>query len=279
MMNLQYGTLEITTKIGCPVDCSYCPQDKTTAAYKGERMMSMGTFHKCLDKVPLGVNAEGNVHPRLEFSGFCEPFTNPDCADMVVAAYDKGFTNITMYTTFRGMKMEDFEKIKHIPFQFFSIHLPDKQGYIKVKVDELYLELLKKCMDTFEVCFFKYGDVRDEVWDIVQHYDLNKIYWNTVIHSRAGNVRDIPTVPRINGHIHCSASNGMALNHNILLPNGDVSVCCMDFGLKNIVGNLLTDEYADLFRSEGHNKVVAGMYVDEMDSMCRYCDYAVPNDV
>jgi hypothetical protein len=114
------------------------------------------------------------------------------------------------------------------------------------------------------------------VWDIVKDYDISKMYWNTHIHSRAGNVDGVATVPKVGGRIHCTASLGTALNHNILLPNGDVSVCCMDFGLKNIVGNLLTDSYADLFRSEGHNKVVAGMYVESMDTICRLCDYAKP---
>ena len=276
-MDLQFGSIEITTKIGCPVACSYCPQDKTTAAYKGERMMSMDTFHKCLDKILISVNVQGNVYPRLEFSGFCEPFSNPNCADMVVAGYNKGFTNITLYTTLRGAKMEDLEKIKHIPFAFFSLHLPDTQGMIQVKVDENYLKMFKFCMDNMkDVCFFAYGDIKPEVWEIIKDYDVSKIFWNTIIHSRAGNVESVKTRERLSGHIQCSASQGMALNHNILLPNGDVSICCMDFGLKMIVGNLLTDSYEDLFRSEGHNKVVAGMYVDSMNSMCRVCDYATP---
>jgi hypothetical protein len=276
-MDLQFGSIEITTKIGCPVDCSYCPQDKTTAAYKGERMMSMETFHKCLDKIPIGVNAHGSVYPRLEFSGFCEPFSNPNCTEMILAGYAKGFTNLTVYTTLRGVKMEDLERISHIPFAFFSLHLPDQQGLIKVTVDDDYLRKFKYCMDHMkDVCFFAYGNVKPEVWDIVKDYDISKMYWNTHIHSRAGNVDGVATVPKVGGRIHCTASLGTALNHNILLPNGDVSVCCMDFGLKNIVGNLLTDSYADLFRSEGHNKVVAGMYVESMDTICRLCDYAKP---
>ena len=174
--------------------------------------------------------------------------------------------------------MADYEKIKHINFAFFSIHLPDKEGLIHVTVDDEYIALLRKCIETFDVTFFKYGDVRDEVWSVLQEYDLSKAFWNVNIHSRAGNVEGVEPRPRLSGHIRCNASEGMALNHNILLPNGDVSLCCMDFGVKHIVGNLLTDEYVDLFRSEEHNKVVAGMYVDTMDILCRQCDYAVQNE-
>jgi hypothetical protein len=36
------------------------------------------------------------------------------------------------------------------------------------------------------------------------------------------------------------------LYHNVVLPNGDVSLCCMDYGLKQIIGNLYTQEYDDI---------------------------------
>jgi hypothetical protein len=36
------------------------------------------------------------------------------------------------------------------------------------------------------------------------------------------------------------------LYHNILLPNGDVSLCCMDYNLEEILGNLYTQEYDDI---------------------------------
>ena len=33
------------------------------------------------------------------------------------------------------------------------------------------------------------------------------------------------------------------LYHNVLLPNGDVSLCCMDYGLDHVIGNLNTQSY------------------------------------
>ena len=279
-MDLNYSTLEITTKIGCPVACSYCPQDKTVKAYKDKntRVMSLETFNTCIDKIPITINPDGTTNPRIEFAGFSEPFVSPDAADMMVSAYDKGFTDMTLFTTFKGMTMEDFEKIKHIPFSIFSIHLPDKEGIVKVKIDEHYLILLKLCLDTFvEVSFYISGEVKDEVMGVIKSYDYENMYWHDEVHSRAGNVDGVEPVPRLEGQIHCSASNGMALNHGVLLPNGDVALCCMDFGLKHIKGNLLTGEYIDLFKSSEHNKVVAGMYVDDGELMCRICNYARPN--
>jgi len=36
------------------------------------------------------------------------------------------------------------------------------------------------------------------------------------------------------------------LYHNVVLPNGDVSLCCMDYGLTHIIGNIFTEEYTDI---------------------------------
>jgi hypothetical protein len=36
------------------------------------------------------------------------------------------------------------------------------------------------------------------------------------------------------------------LYHNVLLPDGRVSLCCMDYGLEQILGNLFEQEYDDI---------------------------------
>ncbi|WP_352959622.1 SPASM domain-containing protein [Mesorhizobium sp. M0778] len=35
---------------------------------------------------------------------------------------------------------------------------------------------------------------------------------------------------------------------NVLLPNGDVTLCSKDFERRHVLGNLLRDEYEDLLR-------------------------------
>lgn len=281
-MDFANSTLEITTQIGCPVACVYCPQDKLRKNYHGaDRTMTVETLKKCLEKIPIAINKDKLRYPRIEFSGFCEPFTNPNCSDLINLAFDKGFHDITLYTTMRGMKISDYEQIKHIPFAFVSIHLPDVDRMAKILVDENYFTLLGLIMDTFKLGFFAYGNIMPEVLEFIEKKEPNafkgKYMWDTSIHSRAGNVDMVKPADRRNGHIKCSAVTNMEFNHNILLPNGDVVVCCMDFGLRHIVANLLTGKYNDIYTSEEHNKMVAGMYIDEMNSMCRICNYAVEN--
>ena len=90
------ATLEITTLIGCPLACTFCPQDALTVAYgsSSERMLSFEKFKIILNKLPS--------HVRIDFSGMSEPFANPSCIDMVaLAAASKN--PIAIYTTLAGL--------------------------------------------------------------------------------------------------------------------------------------------------------------------------------
>ena len=49
--------------------------------------------------------------------------------------------------------------------------------------------------------------------------------------------------------------------HNITLPNGDVSLCCMDYGLEHIIGNLLEQDYEDVIPDN-----------NACFNLCRFCE-------
>ena len=50
--------IQISTSVGCKVNCSYCPQSPHIKAYKdtvkgtGPYQMSLETFKTCIDKIP-----------------------------------------------------------------------------------------------------------------------------------------------------------------------------------------------------------------------------------
>ena len=124
--------LEITTKIGCSINCTYCPQGLLVKRYAeldphGDRELSLDNFKKCLDKLPEST--------RIDFSGMSEPWLNSNCADMVLYAHSKGF-RMTMYTTLVGMTKEDFERVSHISFELFVLHIPDKGENTKINIDD-----------------------------------------------------------------------------------------------------------------------------------------------
>ena len=81
--------LEITTHIGCPMQCLDCPQQLLFSKYKGKRDLDFEDYKIVIDKVPQYV--------QIVFSGLCECFTNPRCSDMILYAYEKGHS-LMLYT-------------------------------------------------------------------------------------------------------------------------------------------------------------------------------------
>ena len=101
------------------------------------------------------------------------------------------------------------------------------------------------------------------------------------IHDRAGNLnikktkartsRQIQKATRPNGKLRCHR-----IYQNILLPNGDVVLCCMDWSAEYVLGNLKRDRFEDLYRSETFQRVLRGLKRPGNDLMCRRCIEAQP---
>jgi radical SAM protein with 4Fe4S-binding SPASM domain len=63
-------------------------------------------------------------------------------------------------------------------------------------------------------------------------------------------------------------------DRNVLLPNGDVVLCCMDYDLKHIIGNLLKQTYEEIFQSKPLLDLIAMNEKPEFNkcSICKSCD-------
>lgn len=280
------GTFEITTTVlknGCAVACTVCPQTVLVNSYRPEENrthLSFEDFKTILNKVPKNY--------RIDFAGYAEPFLNKDCSKMMQYAVDSGY-KICCYTTLVGAKLEDIEILSKLPFSKaracpLHIHVPDKNGVMPIKVTETYRNLLKNLLDRnlpFVSCMTmdSSGEPHPKILDIVG----NLKSWKPI--SRANNI-DLEEREeeewkeanyRIGGRIMCKAMP--KLNHNILMPNGDVQLCCMDYGLKHTLGNLLSQDHKSLFSGEEFQKVVSNMMFDkgksEDDILCRNCELAV----
>lgn len=264
------ATLEITTRIGCKNDCAYCPQEALVKAYKARNhnvQMSFGLFKRCLDKVPKTV--------QIDFSGMAEPWLNGECTAMVCYAHQAGFT-VVVYTTLVGMDLGDIERLQAIPFKRFEVHLPDADSLTKIKIDAGYLEKLQKIVQSgiSGLAFMTIGQLHPAVREVVRA----KVNVHEVI-DRAGNLTDFPGVTsqrRLAGMITCQ-SCGDRLNHNVLLPNGEVIVCCMDYGLRYVLGNLAENSYQELFEGQTFRALQQRLMDDRQEILCRYCYNAVPS--
>lgn len=248
--------LEITTHVGCPVSCRDCPQKLLKSRYKGRKDMSFEDYKTAVDKLPRNC--------RVDFSGMCEPFVNKNCADMILYAYDKGFP-LALYTTLQGATLIDYERLKGVQYEVCTIHLPDKDGRSSFRITDEYLEVLSLWECNAYSC---HGEIDDRVRPHMKSRHLI-----TFMHDRAGNVEERPHIsidPSV--QLWCSTS-GKGMDHNVLLPDGTVLMCCMDYGMTGVFGNLFYESYEEVINSPKAKAMRRTL--EQGESICRHCTNAI----
>ena len=273
-------TLEITTMIGCPLRCTYCPQDKLRAEYgeSVDKYISLDGFKTILAKVPAFV--------RIDFSGMAEPWANPYATAMLAHALAEG-RNVGIYTTLLGMRNPD-EVVALIvahakQVETVVIHLPDRNGNMRGwRWSEQYgaalraFERLNGIVHLETMTMDQWGQPHP---DLLEHgFGWVSASWNG--NDRAGSldVDDLGEQPVERGERNLAAlscSFTPFYDHNVLLPNGDVVLCCMDYSIKHKIGNLILGNYHDLFASP----VLTALRVENMkpdcgNSICKRCTRA-----
>jgi hypothetical protein len=274
-----YPTLEITTAMpfaGCIVNCVFCPQKLISSMYSSkDKILSLDNFKLVVDKLDEEIG--------IVFAGFAEPFLNKNCTNMIIYANEKKH-KVTLFTTGVGMSINDIDRIKNIPFangsqRGFTLHLPDQEGYSKHPITDKYIETLEYLQKVSnEISNFRVmcmGTPHDKVKHI-----FSNVGQNLQMYSRAGNLeKEALLKPELldlkdkyistdNGApCTCSSPDKFAnfalekFKHTVMLPNGDMTICCQDYELKHILGNLFTQEYKDLI------PVVGTSF-----ELCRYCE-------
>lgn len=271
--------MEITTNIACRVQCDFCPHEMIIEEYSNRTksnnisygqpaQMSFEIFKQCLEKLPKSV--------KIAFSGYSEPFLNPDCSKMIRYAHERGFT-IQLYSTLVGMKLEDIDKFKHIPFDMFHIHLADSSNHAKIAVNKYYLDLLKKILTLIpNVTSMSMGNLHPKIKEIVDTET-----GSSLMISRAGNLENVKHVQKKMGPITCNRMTTFdlidKLDENVLLPNGDVALCCNDYGLQNILGNLTEIDYDEIFTGKVYREIFQKIKSEGQDVICRHCEEAIPD--
>lgn len=243
------SVLEISTVAACPVRCRLCPQDVLKAAYpKGtSHRLSLDDFRTALKTVP--------THVRIHFSGFVEPWTNPDCTEMLAHALNAGY-RLGVYTTCVGMGL-NWYRLAELLIKFrdrvdvVCVHLSDALGNMSVASTEAphFIVALQE------------GGLTPEVMRMDPSTGFVQI-------DRAGNLPSSSLVRR-SGSIKCSYTDDYS--HNVMLPNGDVHLCCMDYGLKHKLGNLLIQSWEDIMHGKPLQDLRESNGGQDGTSLCRKC--------
>lgn len=270
--------MELTTMIGCPLMCTFCPQKNLRNSYgKNAKYMSVETLTTVLDKLP--------INTRIDFSGMAEPWANPDCTDMLEQTLIRGF-KVAVFTTLYGMKAEEAPRIVRLLEQYndqievMCIHLPDANGNM---LGWKYSEEWKQCFITMATAKISCGvgamtmDGSGRVHPDIA--DFARVSYHAELHTRADSLdvtqigtQPVKATPKHTSPLTCRSTP--FFDRNVLLPNGDVVLCCMDYNLKHIIGNLLDQNYEDIFKNKALLDLIKTNETPGFSkcSICKSCD-------
>jgi radical SAM protein with 4Fe4S-binding SPASM domain len=249
-------SLEFTFSISGCLDCVYCPQSKLNAQYKSEkRRFTFEDFYKVLGKLPADV--------RVDASGYSEPFLNPIAALCMRTGGDAG-REVYLYSTLVGLTDNQAFHLKHTKLAYVRLHLPDTVG-LKISTGA-WLRYFDRFLATgHPFSAMAMGPLAPDLAEEMNRRGIQVELPEMI--NRAGNAWQDR---HIAGPVTCNAERW---HQNVILPNGDVYLCCCDYGLQMSVGNLLTQTYDEIHAaSESYRQNLN----PPEDSPCRKCTWARP---
>ena len=276
-------SLEFTLMVGCPLRCTFCPQDTLREAYgKAVKYFTLDNFRTVLAKVPK--------HVRIDFAGMAEPWANPNATTMLGEALDAGY-NMAIYTTLYGMTESDGIRVaaalhRHArQIEVLCLHLPDANGNMKGWKNSPAYEAnlgrflsLQGFLPHVEAMTM---DGSGRVHPDIAHIGIQLGNWSG--NTRAGNVapgRDLgaPLIDAAKHETVVMCSFTPFYDQNVVLPNGDVVLCCMDYSAQHRIGNLIEQDYYDLFSGPEMGRLRAENMRPQFSkaSLCKSCNRAHP---
>lgn len=258
--------------VGCPLMCTYCPQTLVRGQYSGQKYFQLEDFKHAVFKLPMDV--------RVDFSGMAEPFANPQTEEMMYETLDRGY-DIALFTTLQGLQPSQTLTVVDMLEKYAKqvktvyLHLPDAQGnMVGFKYNEAYAYALRSFLQLGEKGLFRFecmtmGDLHPQL----EPFGIRLNAFKPI--SRAENVDRTkikgaqPKKVLHRGPITCHK-----YYQNVLMPNGDVYLCCMDYGLQHKLGNLLTQEYEDICAAA--YTISQLNLTNDSKTICRNCSRAKP---
>ena len=254
--------IEVTLTSACPMMCSYCPQGNYIKGYKSLKTsgkdMSLEDYKIILSNI--------NIIGYVAFTGFTEPIRNKNWYEIVKHTIDEGYRTIINTTLFKASD-EDIDKMTSLDIPI-NIHVTDSKQEVPI---ETYRNFIDKYKGEHRFSYFSRKGME-------RAQQLRVMSGRGRVHDRGGNVAPdkAPKPPVIKGPVACTTRRQYS---NVVIPNGDVSVCCSDFGLEHILGNLLTQKLSEIHNSENMKDFNNKMLEGDEDFICNKCWYATPRKV
>lgn len=267
-----FRKIDFTLQAGCPVRCDFCPQTLFLKEYKSpEKKITMDNFKLALS------NLKNSSVKTIQFAGFSEPLYHKNFYDFVVLSVEAGF-EVLVISTLKGLDTERLKNIKNLPVIWeVSIQpinmqnrkgLNDEEAWNNIKS---FMKLNFKFQPIFR-CLDLNLSVEERNRLIMQGKELgikNIVFGE--FNTRAGIIAE-NQINKFGKKIICG--------YNIppeILPNGDVLLCCMDFGVKHKIGNIFKESFEKILSSDSLKKIINTMSLKEEGKiLCHTCEAAIP---
>lgn len=274
--------IELTVMVGCKSQCDYCPQDlfleryKPTSSEKSPvRMMTLNMVKEYSKSIPKEL--------IISLAGFAEPLANPEIVEIYKYLRSEGWT-VDMNTTLFNTNRKIIRGIMEEGLSFLQLHVADKNNLTDIVVDREYLSNLRYVLNVLQnkntfVIVTCLGDIHPEVEKLIKQYECSINATNIgqmFINDRAGKLDNglAPESRHLTGEVYCCKTYNR-LHYANILPDGRVTLCCMDFGLENIIGDLNENSYKEIIEGEPANNIRKRMLEDDNDLICRNCEFAI----
>jgi len=277
--------LNVTTTAACKANCVYCPQDRFRSAM-AERPSYLSRY-EFADLLPQLADTRFDA---ISFGGFSEPFEDPDIVELLaMAAEHDGFGGVCIYSNGESMTPDVVAALRQVPLARVDIscHGFDAETYRRArpfldadKVRDNVLFLLQNRSNIDELVIsvtgpFGSAEALAELAALCERFDAR--FEHRTLHSRAGLLRIGRTpAPATPGAFRCAKFD---FGKPTLVPGGDVALCCQDFGLESIIGNLHRESFGDMLANSPLRRhvleVAAGREVDA-SLRCYQCAFCVP---
>ena len=287
--------LEITHRSLCGRMCDYCPQeayrDAITLSNIKQRDLTTDLVKLILPNIPSNT--------IISHTGFTEPLENKYFGPIAQDFHDHEYnqlisTTLVGHSSSKQFFLENFHIFNH----GITLHLPDGQGYMKGVFNEAYsgyladlLHRIYKYNSTHEaipITLFLIGDcLHSSIVDVVNRFTSlfppNTFQSAKYLNTRAGNInpQDFDKKQSSHGAQNSSQNNQFycgyrRLNRGVLLPNGDVTLCCQDYSLKCILGSLLHTSLDTIYNTIQDDPQLSSLFVSGNLSPCKDCEHYVP---
>jgi uncharacterized Fe-S cluster-containing radical SAM superfamily protein len=275
--------LNVTTTSGCRGRCVYCPQDRYWDA-----MRERPRFLTAAELEALVPMLERTHFEVMSFGGFSEPFDNPEIVELLTLASELDFVDeVVVYSNGEAMTPSTMRGLERVQLGTVDVscHGFDPETYRRTRsfidptaVRTNVLHLLQH-RDNIENLVVSVSGPFGSDEDLGELEALCTAAGATLfrrdLHNRAGLLR-IGGNERKSGPFRCAKFD---FEKPVLVPGGDLSLCCQDFALQYVIGNLHDRPFAELMASSpvrNHVLEVAAGRREDPGLACYDCVFCVP---